>query len=417
MYEKLSDVFRAVAFKKLTAVDIPKENARGKGSNQHEIGGLVKAGFASFLGTPQGSEVLHFNATMLYLDDDEDSLLVHEDKVSWYDTRAGKASRGPELRLYYTSNEVTGAARQDDLFLIALTRTNELFIIFCAHDSEVEYQLRVIFGAHEQTPGDNLQKVAFTEHEIAIPIRTMLSRLGVELFAPKVEDPDKLERIRNEFGDKFPSTREFSTFARSTTDDDVDSQVNPDKTLLVWLEEEEHLFRLLERHIVSVRLSEGFGVHGDDVDEFIKFSLGVQNRRKSRAGHSFENHIEKILQDNDVIFQRGARTEGKQTPDFLFPGKNQYDNPSFDSKKLRMLGAKTSCKERWRQILAEAKRIERKHLITLEPAISEDQTDQMEEAKVQLVIPEPLQKSYSTSQRAYLMSFKDFISEVYQRTG
>lgn len=35
-----------------------------------------------------------------------------------------------------------------------------------------------------------------------------------------------------------------------------------------------------------------------------------------------------------------------------------------------MLGAKTTIKERWRQVLEEANRIERKHLITLEPAVS-----------------------------------------------
>ena len=42
-----------------------------------------------------------------------------------------------------------------------------------------------------------------------------------------------------------------------------------------------------------------------------------------------------------------------------------------------MLAAKTSCKDRWRQVLAEADRIRTKHLLTLEPAISKIQTAEM----------------------------------------
>lgn len=152
----------------------------------------------------------------------------------------------------------------------------------------------------------------------------------------------------------------------------------------------------------------GFGEHGDDVDEFIKFSLSVQNRRKSRAGHSFENHIEEVLHQNQLNFIREGKTEGKQTPDFLFPGQDAYHNSNFPNSRLRMLGAKTSCKERWRQVLAEASRIGRKHLITLEPAISEDQTNQMNEMGLQLVI----QGTYTAAQNDYLMSFAEFIKEV-----
>lgn len=129
-------------------------------------------------------------------------------------------------------------------------------------------------------------------------------------------------------------------------------------------------------------------------------------------GHAFENHIEEILLQNSVSFDRGKKTEGKQTPDFLFPGQKQYLSPGFDSSLLRMLGAKTTCKERWRQVLAEAKRIELKHLITLEPAISEDQTNQMSEMNLQLVVPENIQQTYSNLQRQDLMSFKEFIEEV-----
>ena len=47
------------------------------------------------------------------------------------------------------------------------------------------------------------------------------------------------------------------------------------------------------------------------------------------------------------------------------------------------------------QILNEAKRIRKKHLLTIEPGISEKQTAQMQAANMQLVIPQGLHKTYT----------------------
>ena len=45
---------------------------------------------------------------------------------------------------------------------------------------------------------------------------------------------------------------------------------------------------------------------------------------------------------------------------------------------------KSTCKDRWRQVLTEADRIEKKYLFTLEAAISNNQTDEMQAKNVQL---------------------------------
>ena len=137
-----------------------------------------------------------------------------------------------------------------------------------------------------------------------------------------------------------------------------------------------------------------------------------QNRRKSRVGHAFENHIQQILEDNNVLFKRGAKTEGKQTPDFLFPSEDAYRNLAFEDSKLRMLGAKTTCKDRWRQVLAEANRIEKKHLVTLQSSISEDQTTEMAAKNLQLVVPKPIHPTYTESQQNWLFSLNEFVEEV-----
>ena len=70
------------------------------------------------------------------------------------------------------------------------------------------------------------------------------------------------------------------------------------------MEHEEALFRHLEREIVSDRLKAGFTEDGSaDVDGFLRFSLSVQNRRKSRAGYAFGHHVEAILQVLSEGFQ------------------------------------------------------------------------------------------------------------------
>ena len=93
----------------------------------------------------------------------------------------------------------------------------------------------------------------------------------------------------------------------------------------------------------------------------------------------------------------------------------EYHNPSFDSLKLTMLGVKSTCKDRWRQVLAEADRIDDKHLLTLETAISTNQTDEMAAKRLQLVLPRSLHQTYTQSQQAWLMDVEAFISLARQR--
>jgi hypothetical protein len=66
--------------------------------------------------------------------------------------------------------------------------------------------------------------------------------------------------------------------------------------------------------------------------------------------------------------------------------------------------------------LNEAHKIEEKHLLTLQPGVSEDQTDEMKAELLQLVIPASLHgKGFSNSQRHWLMTVSDFLAEVRRR--
>ncbi len=128
-----------------------------------------------------------------------------------------------------------------------------------------------------------------------------------------------------------------------------------------------------------------------------------------------KNHLEAIFRTHGIRYGRGKITENRTRPDFVFPGIEQYHDPSFNSGLLTMLGSKSSCKDRWRQVLDEAQRIKQKHLFTLEPAISTNQTTQMQAGNLQLVIPQQLHPTFTVDQQNWLMSLRDFIVMVSER--
>ena len=137
--------------------------------------------------------------------------------------------------------------------------------------------------------------------------------------------------------------------------------------------------------------------------------------RRSRAGQAFENHIESLFIANQVYYSRGAVTENNNKPDFIFPGVGAYQDSTFPTDLLTMLGLKTTAKDRWRQVLPEAERLAYKHLATLEPSISRKQTDQMQTRKLTLVLPAEIKATYKPEQYPVLLTISEFITLVKDR--
>ena len=236
-------------------------------------------------------------------------------------------------------------------------------------------------------------------------------------FRKLAEEPetDALDSLLARFEAKFPTTKEFSELARQSLPD-ISGYKDPDAALFAWMEREELLFRRLERHIVAGHLKTGFAAAGEnEVDGFLSLSQTVQQRRRSRAGRALENHLEALFVVHSVRFARGAETEHRHKPDFLFPGAAEYHNAAFPTARLTMLGVKSTLKDRWRQVLTEANRISRKHLLTLEPGISVNQTEQIKAHSLQLVIPKAIHASYAPAQQSDLLSVEGFLKVVQAR--
>ena len=112
------------------------------------------------------------------------------------------------------------------------------------------------------------------------------------------------------------------------------------------------------------------------------------------------------------IFDEQAVTEDNKKPDFLFPNAECYHNFQFPAKELTMLGAKTTCKDRWRQVINEADRIEIKHLFTLQPGISKNQLKEMADNGVKLVVPQKNISTFPAEYQSSLSNLSDFIGMV-----
>ena len=181
-----------------------------------------------------------------------------------------------------------------------------------------------------------------------------------------------------------------------------------DKLLLKRRQIEFDLYRTLENKIALPRILEGFST----VDDFIKYALSVSNRRKSRTGKSLELNLEAIFQDEKLYFEAQTETEHSKRPDFLFPSGKAYRNPTFPNTHLQLVAAKTTTKDRWRQVIDEAERIHTKHLFTLQQGISPRQLHQIETSHIQLVVPEPYLKAYPEEWRTKILTLKQLTDTI-----
>ena len=164
-------------------------------------------------------------------------------------------------------------------------------------------------------------------------------------------------------------------------------------------------FRSLEQYSVLPRVKQGFA----SIDEFIHFGNAVLNRRKARAGRSLELQLSRIFDEERVNYSHEEISEAHKRPDFLFPSASRYRS---GGSPVWMLGVKTTCKDRWRQILNEADRLPVKHLATLQEGVSLNQYAEMKAAGVRLVVPKALHLRYPGPIRHELLTVESFIGLV-----
>jgi hypothetical protein len=80
-----------------------------------------------------------------------------------------------------------------------------------------------------------------------------------------------------------------------------------------------------------------------------------------------------------------------------------------------MVGVKTTCKDRWRQVIREAPRVPEKHILTIQEGISSKQLDEMHGSNVRLVVPVGLHRLYPRYHPIMLLDVGGFIDAVRAR--
>ena len=212
-----------------------------------------------------------------------------------------------------------------------------------------------------------------------------------------------------EWLEDYPTGAEI---ARKTVELRPEPSVDVDRRLIRRHDCEYELFQSLEMAVELPRIQQGYQTLG----AFLGHAQSVLQRRKSRAGRSLELHVRQILCEEALVEQKHFSyqpvVEETNRPDFLFPNAQAYRDPCFPKHKLRMLAVKTSLRDRWRQVLKEAERIETKHLLTLEKGVSETQFRDINEAGIRLVAPKSLHAQYPQSVRSHLQTLESFIGDV-----
>lgn len=252
-------------------------------------------------------------------------------------------------------------------------------------------------------------------------IKEVQAALGVEVIESwgiyqqgkiQEESEDKcIDRHFRKFAETlrtFPKGSDFSAEARRALKDCIHDfdRLTSDEALTASMDAEYKLFKFAERQICQSEIIRVFR----DVDDFLHTASSIMNRRKSRAGRALENHVEQALIEAQIPHKMRPSIDGK--PDIVIPNEAAYYDNEYLLDKLFIVGVKTTCKDRWRQVLNEGKRVPEKYILTIQPGISTNQLNEMHRANVTLVVPKKLHKDYPKDRHITLLSVDEFIAKI-----
>ncbi|WP_404371114.1 type II restriction endonuclease [Kytococcus sedentarius] len=373
MHADFAKEFESVLSKRLSVVE-----CAGVGrSRQQEIHAAMDGRGA--LGEP--ADKVYFRVRSLYLTDDRESWVEHENGTMAYaDARRNKPHRVPEWRLTYRKeNEAMFAARPGDTVWVARRRREpqQLLVVVAARGTQIENQLERLLGRAAPTrEGGEFENLGTGGNEAVRTVEDaeLLELLGIAVETGNV-DLERLAAKLSAMGASFndggwPSTRDFSAACRAVSGG-VNPDLDPDAQLVLWFEQTNALFYAFERTIVQERIDTAFaGMDSIDVDYFLDVAKSVLNARKSRAGGTFEHHLAALFDAHRVSFQhlpRRALADGSR-PDFVFP-EGAVDDGGELRTGAEVLGAKTTLKERWRQVAGEGS-LGPRYVISMDPDLT-----------------------------------------------
>ncbi len=252
-------------------------------------------------------------------------------------------------------------------------------------------------------------------------IAQIQATLGVEIIrswavyqpgAPEETEEECIEKHFLRFAKtltSFPPGKVFSAEAQQALINCIAALKNysPDRKLIEFMDAEFRLFRIAERILCEPEIVRPF----KNVDDFLKTAKTITQRRVARAGRSLENHVEYILKESGIPHKMRPSIDGE--PDVVIPSEEAYFDSSYPLDRLFVVGIKTTCKDRWRQVLNEGRRQPHKHLLTLQQGISGNQLQEMDAAHLTLIVPEKYHSQYpKKGHSATILKVETFLDTV-----
>ncbi|PLR75730.1 restriction endonuclease [Bacillus sp. V3-13] len=320
-----------------------------------------------------------------------DGYYPFQSRAIWYGSKTRKEYR---LTRFWTNSPFNKYEQVGNLIIFIQASMDDFYCFILENEDEIETFLEVF--SISLVKNNAVYGLDIEEKETKIRLKLL----------------QVIDEYSRSFSNEFPATVCIADKARELFYKIIRGNLsNPDNALIRWIDLEYEVFKAIEKNIYKPYLTEPFG----ELELLFEFANSALNRRKSRAGKSLEHHIDFMLTKFNIPFSHPGKTEGNKKPDFLLPSNEAYANILYDEKKLTFLGAKTTCKDRWRQILNEANRIPEKHLLTLQQGITKNQMEEMQEEKVILVVPKAYHDYYPPEYKDRILSITTFVQYLKEK--
>lgn len=137
--------------------------------------------------------------------------------------------------------------------------------------------------------------------------------------------------------------------------------------------------------------------------------LNASQQRKTRVGTGFEAHIRTMLEAGQIPYAEQAVVSTRR-PDFVLPTKPLYVSKSADAL---VLAAKTTLRERWKQVPMEQRNCT-VFLATMDEKVTRSAVREMANLEITLVVPEAFKASGTVIEYAKepnVLTFRQFFRE------
>lgn len=135
----------------------------------------------------------------------------------------------------------------------------------------------------------------------------------------------------------------------------------------------------------------------------------ASQQRKTRVGTGFEKHIRTMLEQGGVPFGEQAVVSTRR-PDFVLPGVAPY---AANSPEALVLAAKTTLRERWKQVPMEQRNCTI-FLATMDEKVTRSAVRDMNQLDIVMVVPEAFKEKGTVVEYAdepNVLTFKQFFTE------